>query len=49
MSVEWGIEIVFAVARNGLDGPGSVLTTAPGELLQRGDSAVLGPVYHIGG
>ena len=48
MSVQRGIEVVLAVALHGLDGPGTILTTAPGEVLQRGDSAMLGPVHHVG-
>ena len=49
MAVEWGIEVVLAIALYGLDGPASVLTTAPGEVLQRGDGSVLRPVHHVGG
>ena len=49
VSVQRGIEVVLAVACDGLDGPGTVLPAAPGELLQRSHSAVLRPVYHIGG
>ena len=48
MPVEWGIEIVLPITLHGLNGPGSVLTTAPREILQRGHSTVLCPVYHIG-
>ena len=49
MSVQRGIEVELAVALYRLDGPGTVLTTAPGKLLQGGHSAVLRPVHHIGG
>ena len=45
--VEWGIEVVFPIALYRLDGPGSVLSTAPGDVLQRGYGTVLRPVYHI--
>ena len=34
MSVEWGIEVVLAVALYGLYGPGAVLAAAPREFLQ---------------
>ena len=34
MSVEWGIEIILSITLNGLDGPGTVLTTTPGNIFQ---------------
>ena len=49
VSVERGIEVVRAVALNGLDGPGPVVAAAPGEVLQRGHGPVLRPVHHVGG
>ena len=49
VSVEWGIEVILAVALYRLDGPRAVLTTAPGDILQGGHGPVLRPVHHIGG
>ena len=34
MSVEWGIEIILSITLNGLDGPGTVLSTTPGNIFQ---------------
>ena len=49
MTVEWGIEVVLPIALHRLDGPGSVLTTAPGNVLQRSHGSMLRPVHHVGG
>ena len=49
VSVKRSVEIVLAIALYGLDGPGSILTTAPGNILQRGHGSVFRPVHHIGG
>ena len=49
MTMQRSIEVVLAIALYGLYGPGTVLTTAPLEILQRSDSAMFGPVDHIGG
>ena len=49
MSVQRCIEVVLAVTLDGLDGPGTVVTAAPGEVLERSHSAMLRPVHHIGG
>ena len=49
MTMKGSVEIVLAIALDGLDGPGTVVATAPLELLQRADSTMLGPVGHIGG
>ena len=49
MTMQRGIEIVLAMTLNSLDGPSTVLTRTPGEILQRSHSTVFGPVYHIGG
>ena len=49
MSVERGIEVVFPVALNRLDGPSAVLAASPLEVLQRCHRSMLRPVHHVGG
>ena len=47
MSVQRGIEIELTVALHRLDGPSTVLTTAPFEVTERCHSTMLCPVHHI--
>ena len=49
VTMEWSIEVVFAVALYGLDGPCAIVATAPGNILQGCYGTVLCPVYHICG
>ena len=44
-----GIELEFAIAFNGLDGPLASVATATGNILQLCYGTVLCPVYHVGG
>ena len=48
MTVQRCIEVVLAIAFDGLDSPRSIFTRTPRELLQRSHSTMLGPVDHIG-
>ena len=49
MTVQRCIEIILAIALNGLNRPCPVLTATPREVFQGSHSPVLCPVHHVGG